>query len=241
MMQAIASPPASNTAAPPGRPARATNGLITLAAPLLELVLKLQTGIIPASNDVRPVVDDLLRQLESGAATLGCSYKHAQDVKFALVAFVDETILNPANQFPLRDEWERNPLQLEHFSEHLAGVKFFEKLDPMLRNIETDVDVVEVYYLCLLLGYKGKYNLPVLEEQLRQIIENVAEHLRRMGRLKPNALSTHWLQTDQPEAPLPPSLPLWIKIAVPFVLVALLLAYIGMHLLLRYYSDQITR
>ena len=137
--------------------------LITLAAPLLELVLKLQTGIIPASNDVRPVVDDLLRQLEAGAATLGCSYKHAQDVKFALVAFVDETILNPANQFPLRDEWERNPLQLEHFSEHLAGVKFFEKLDPMLptsRRTWTGRGL----YLCLCSATKV-VQLPVLEEQ----------------------------------------------------------------------------
>ncbi|MGH9900615.1 MAG: type IVB secretion system protein IcmH/DotU, partial [Pyrinomonadaceae bacterium] len=155
---------------------RSQNVLINLAAPILELVLKLKTGVIPASNDVRPVAEDLLRQLEQGAATLGVSHKHMQAVKFAMVAFVDETILNPANDFPLRDEWEKHPLQLEHFREHLAGEKFFERLDVMLKNIATDADVVEVYYLCLLLGYKGKYNIYLLEEQLRQIVRNVGDY-----------------------------------------------------------------
>lgn len=212
--------------------ARQPNALMNLASPVLELVLKLQTGAVPASNDVRPVVQDLLQQLEEGANSLGVPYKQAQAVKFALVAFVDETVLRPENSFPLRDEWEKNPLQLEHFSEHLAGNKFFERLNLMLKNIDADADVVEVYYVCLLLGYKGKYNIYLLEDQLRKIILNVADHLRHVGRLRPNALSAHWLATDQPTPPQTPRLPLWVKIAGPVLLGFVVLVYGVLYLLL---------
>ncbi len=236
-MQAIA----ADQPADPNRRAPSTNGLINLAAPVLELVLKLRTGTIPPSNDVRPVVDDLLKQVEQGAASLGYSYQHAQHVKFALVAFVDETVLNPANQFPLRDEWEKKPLQLEHFSEHLAGVKFFERLNEMAGDIDANVDVVEVYYVCLLLGYRGKYNIHLLEEQFQQIIRSVAERLRRAGRLRPNTLSSHWLQEDQPTVQRPRGLPLWFKIAAPSALGLVMLTYLVLYVVLQRYSGLVVR
>ncbi|MCV4615579.1 DotU family type IV/VI secretion system protein, partial [Escherichia coli] len=58
---------------------------------------------------------------------------------------------------PLKIEWEKNPLQLEYFGEQLAGNKFFEKLESMLSQIEVTQDAVEVYYYCMLLGFKGRY------------------------------------------------------------------------------------
>ena len=71
--------------------------------------------------------------------------------KFGLAAFVDETVLT--NNFPLRNEWEKNPLQLEFFGEQLAGNKFFEKLEAMLKQIDVTADAVEIYYFCMLLGF----------------------------------------------------------------------------------------
>ena len=48
-------------------------------------------------------------------------------------------------------------------------VKFFERLDNLLARPEIEgADVVEVYYLCLLLGFKGKYNFYLLEEQFKR-------------------------------------------------------------------------
>jgi type VI protein secretion system component VasF len=53
----------------------------------------------------------------------------------------------------------------------LAGVKFFDRLDAAMREIEARADVVEVYYLCLLFGYKGKYNISFLEGERVTIIK----------------------------------------------------------------------
>jgi type VI secretion system protein ImpK len=208
--------------------------LISLAAPVLELVLKLRTGVVAPSNEVRPVVNDLLAQLDQSGRGLRCPAEQIESIKFALVAFIDETVLSPTNDFRLRKEWEQLPLQLEYFREHLAGVKFFERLEALIEQPETEgVDVVEVYYLCLLLGFKGKYNFYLLEEQLGSVIANVAEYLRRADRLKANALSAHWFAADQPFLAREPLLPLWMKICGPLALGVLFLTYVVLFFLLR--------
>src|SRR5215217_3787749 len=216
------------------RQAPAPGTLIGLAAPVLELVLKLRTGVVAPSNEVRPVVNDLLAQLHQSGRSLRCPAEQIEAIKFALVAFIDETVLSPTNDFPLRKEWEQLPLQLEHFKEHLAGVKFFERLDGLLARDEAEAaDVVEVYYLCLLLGFKGKYNFYLLEEQLKETIAGVADYLRRAGRLKPLALSAHWMANDQPELPRDRGLPPWVKVAAPGALLLLTVTYLVLYLLLR--------
>src|SRR5215204_917352 len=216
------------------RQATAPGTLIGLAAPVLELVLKLQTGVVAASNQVRPVVNNLLAQLEQSGRSLRCDAEQIESIKFALVAFIDETVLSPTNDFPLRKQWEQLPLQLEYFKEHLAGNKFFERLDCLLAQPETEAaDVVEVYYHCLLLGFKGKYNFYLLEEQLGNVIAVVAEYLRRAGRLKANAISAHWFATDQPALQSEPTFPLWMKIGGSVAVGLLLVTYLILVFLLR--------
>ncbi len=216
-----------------GRRAKTSNDLVSLAAPTLELVLKLQSGVVEPSNDVRPVVADLIVQLEQSGQQIRCDPQHIRDVEFALVAFVDETMLSPKNNFPQREEWERNPLQLEYFKEHLAGVKFFERLDHLLANIERDADAVEVYYLCLLLGFKGKYNIYLLEGELKEVIKNVADALRSVNRLQPVALSGRWQATDQPEAPRDEGLPAWVKFGGIAAIALVIVTYVILYLLLQ--------
>ena len=131
------------------------NDLVTFAGPLFDLILRLKAGIVAPSNDLRPQVAGMLNDFEKRAERYRFSSKIVQVSKFALASFVDETVL--INNFPMRNEWERNPLQLEYFGEQLAGNKFFEKLDSMLKQIEVTQDAVEIYYVCMLLGFKGRY------------------------------------------------------------------------------------
>jgi len=55
--------------------------------------------------------------------------------------------------------WSQMPLQLQLFGEQMAGEKFFQYVQMLLsrRDSVEAVDVLEVYYLCLLLGYTGRY------------------------------------------------------------------------------------
>src|SRR5262249_15328098 len=61
---------------------------------------------------------------------------------------------------PVRGEWERKSLQEELFGQTDAGVVFFEKLEELLRQRDSEqlANVLEVYLLCLLLGFEGRYS-----------------------------------------------------------------------------------
>lgn len=212
------------------RRSRAGTDLVTLAGPVLELVMKLRAGLLTPSNDLRAMVQSLLSEMEQRGATLRYSESQVRNVKFALTAFVDETVLSL--NFPLREEWEKFPLQLEHFKEHLAGVKFFEKLEELLKNIEAEAGVVEVYYLCMLLGFKGQHKV-YMEDKLQKLIENTGAQLRQVGRLSEGELAPHWSVMDQPEPRRDPGVPLWLKISAIAVLGLTILVYIILFIVLR--------
>ena len=185
------------------------NDLIAFAGPIFDLILRLKAGIVAPSNDLRPKVASLLTDFENRAERYRFSSKITQVAKFALAAFVDETVLS--NNFNLKAEWEKNPLQLEYFGEQLAGNKFFEKLAAMLKQVDVTADAVEIYYVCMLLGFKGRYAV-YEKERLLQIMQETANALVRAGKIRPVELSPHWLANDQPEPPKPRKMPTWAKI-----------------------------
>lgn len=191
------------------------NDLITFAGPIFDLVLRLKSGIVAPSNELRPKVASILDDFEKRAERYRFNHKVVNVAKFGLAAFVDETVLT-AN-FPLRNEWEKNPLQLQYFGEQLAGNKFFDKLDSMLGQIEVTQDAVEIYYYCLLLGFKGKYAV-YEQEKLLETMQRTANALVKVGKIKAVELSPNWIANDQPKPPEKRGLPVWAKIgAMAFV------------------------
>ncbi|HEX4945614.1 MAG TPA: type IVB secretion system protein IcmH/DotU [Blastocatellia bacterium] len=210
----------------------AEKDLVSLATPVLDLVMRMRAGQIQPSAEMRQLVDGRLKELDVRGAQLGYKEQQLQNVKFALAAFVDETVL--AGGFEVRNEWERYPLQLQYFQEQFAGVKFFDRLDALLKNAESEADVIEVYYLCLLLGFKGKYHI-YMEDQLPGVLQNVAGHLQRVGRLKNSVLSPHWKVSDQPAPPQEtkvPTMPAWVKMVALGSLALVALSYLLFQFLL---------
>jgi type VI secretion system protein ImpK len=127
-----------------------------------------------------------LRIAEHEARSRGCSAEDVKQVVFAVVAFLDESVLSSGN--PVFANWPRLPLQAELFGHQLAGEVFFQELQKTLtRNDSPETaDLLEVYYLCLLLGFKGRY---AAGGDLRSIMMAIQEKIRRirgpMGPLSP--------------------------------------------------------
>jgi type VI secretion system protein ImpK len=184
--------------------------LITFAGPIFDLILRIKAGIVAPGNELRPKMIGLLDEFEKRSERYRFNHKIVQVSKFALASFFDETILT--NNFPLKVEWEKNPLQLELFGEQLAGNKFFEKLESMLKQIEVTQDAVEVYYYAMLLGFKGRYAI-YEQEKLLAIMQETANALVKVGRIKPVELSPHWLANDQPKPPEKRGMPIWAKLS----------------------------
>ena len=83
---------------------------------------------------------------------------------FAVCAWVDEAILSsPWNQ---RNQWQREPLQRLFYQTTDAGEEFFEKLNSLGIHQR---EIREVYYLCLALGFMGRFIKPGDETLLEQL------------------------------------------------------------------------
>jgi type VI secretion system protein ImpK len=118
-----------------------------------------------------------LRVAEHEARSRGCSADDVRQVVFAVVAFLDESVLSSGN--PVFANWPRLPLQAELFGHQLAGEVFFQELQKTLTRNESPetADLLEVYSLCLLLGFKGRY---AAGGDLRSIMMAIQEKIRRI-------------------------------------------------------------
>jgi type VI secretion system protein ImpK len=98
---------------------------------------------------------------------------------FAVVAFLDESILNLRN--PIFKDWVRRPLQEELFGRHTAGEIFFQNMEQILgrRDSPETADLLEVYYLCLLLGYLGRYSISS-KADLRNLMRQADDKIQRI-------------------------------------------------------------
>ena len=123
----------------------------------------------------------------------GLSSAHIQMAKYALAAYLDELVL--MSTLPIREAWASKPLQLEHFDDFNAGEAFYDKIDELRRNIDepTAQQVLEVYYACLCLGFRGKFNGRQGMEKRKILIEQLARELaaarsKDISSMAPNAM-----------------------------------------------------
>lgn len=106
----------------------------------------------PPYEQVRADVQRLLGKSEE-AFTKGFFNKEVYDqARFMVCAWVDEAIL--ASGWQYRGHWQREQLQRLYYNTTEAGEEVFDRLN-MLSFEQKEVR--EVYYLCLALGFKGKF------------------------------------------------------------------------------------
>lgn len=102
---------------------------------------------------------------------------------YAYIAFLDETVLNSSQ--PMFSEWARQPLQEEVFGEHMAGENFFHYAGDLLGRQDSEElgDLLEVYQLCLLLGFKGRYSGD--PASLQGLIQSAQQKIARIRGVRP--------------------------------------------------------
>jgi type VI secretion system protein ImpK len=158
----------------------------------------------------RERIKGFLSQFERGAARLGASAEDVFACKYAFCATLDEAVL--MSQFKVKDSWQRMPLQLQFFGEQLAGERFFDKLEDLRREGAARVQVLEVFHMCLLLGYQGKYLIEG-SEKLNYLSARLGDEVARMKGASAG-FAPHWQAPDRIANQLKHELPLWVMGAV---------------------------
>ena len=131
-------------------------------------------------------------QMSQNAAQAGYEQEDIKLMGYALVALADEFALHKGGA--IRDFWMQRPLQLHYFNTNLAGEDFFKQLNWVMGQPER-VDILRVFYQCLLFGFQGQYAIRGGELELDTIIRRVKETLR--NELKEQALSVQPLRPKE--------------------------------------------
>ncbi|MFC3552418.1 type IVB secretion system protein IcmH/DotU [Lysobacter cavernae] len=207
--------------------------LLDLMSDGFYLLMLLKRGQLPASEG--PFVESIQRFLENverGAVKLGIAAEDIYAAKYAFCAAVDEAILSQPSS--LREEWERNPLQLRLFGEHLAGEHFFDRLEQLRAQGAPRLPSLEVYHYCLLLGFEGKYRLEG-PEKLGYLTARLGDEIaylkgRRAG------FAPHWAPPDKIAHALRRVVPLWAPAAA--MAAVGVVGFLGLHALLDRSTDR---
>lgn len=160
------------------------------------LRVRFQRQQVQDSESFRAQMRRSLQAAMQEGRSLGYASETVQMGVFAVVAYMDESVLNL--QSPAFADWARRPLQEELFGGHLAGETFFRNLKALLGQQDSPevADALELHCLCLQMGYRGRYALGdsgELHQMLRMASEKFsasAEHhfwcrpwpLRKSGR-----------------------------------------------------------
>lgn len=185
----------------------ATPDLIDLLEDGIYMLFLLRSGTAPHSTaEFNNRVDLFLSQVERHAKNFGKPHEAVQECKYAFCALMDEIIL--ASNFKIRDEWERHPLQLRLFGEHLAGEGFFNRLENIRLDPKKNIELLEVYYTCLLLGFQGKYLLEGIEK-LDHLINRIGQEIASVRGGKAQ-FSPRWKPAFRFQEFVRHDLPLWV-------------------------------
>lgn len=144
-------------------------------------------------EQVREDVRKLITRMDDRSDRIDIPEPLYDDARFAVFAWADEAVL--LSDWSGVREWLKHPLQREFYGTANAGEEFFARLDNLLHRNQGPVDqsifadmekdgelsanangngngiaeVLEVYALCLSLGYTGKYFSESGEERLKEL------------------------------------------------------------------------
>ena len=168
-------------------------------------------------NQIRHAIDTA----EKEGLRRGYSKEDVRVATFAIVAFLDESILNSRN--PAFADWQRKPLQEELFGVHEAGEIFFRNVDRLLGRADSEplADLLEVHQLVMLLGLRGRYSAAGTTAEIQAILQKIEEKIRR---IRGGPVMPQWQPPAQQLAkPVDPWIPAMKWAAIGCGAVALLL------------------
>jgi len=137
---------------------------------VLSLILQLRSSRdLPAPDILQRRVLGLFDTMMQNGRDARIPEQDMVDAKFALAAFADEVIYH--STWPGKSQWLSNPLQLQFFQLNTAGDGFFTNLDGLYGQRQR-AHVAQIYFLCLALGFQGKYRLRQ-QEGLAAVVEGL--------------------------------------------------------------------
>jgi type VI secretion system protein ImpK len=233
--------PAEEGRAMPSRPAAAggdipesltigADPLVAAAMPLLQLLARLRNTLSqPDPGELRERAVREMRGFEQRVRDLDLPAELLRPAHYALCASLDDVVLN--TPWGSAGVWNARSLVSTFHQEVRSGERFFDVLGQMRQNPGKFLPVVELMYLCLSLGFQGRYRLsprgPAELDRLRE--ETYALIVRQRQAATPD-LSPHWQGVAAPYRPARVVVPVWVAAVAALSAIAALFVWFSFTL-----------
>lgn len=213
------------------------NPLLRAAAPVLALVYHLRkTPEHLDVPDLRKRIIEAVDTFEAQVRGIGIDQETVGRAKYGLCSLIDEAVLSTPWGF--RSTWSTESLNVTYYRDRIAGERFYVYLREALDYPAGNLDLLELYYICLSLGYTGRYGVRADGAERRGSIKQDVYRVIVQYRGEPvNDLSPHWRGVVDKRPRLSRYLAWWV---VPIIAIAVgLLSYAGLSYALNDESDRV--
>lgn len=168
------------------------NPLVAAASPLLSEVVRFKHSL--ESEDLQALHGQLssaIKLFEHRALHDGAESSQVMAARYVLCTVLDEAVVT--TPWGNESEWSQMSLLSSFHNETFGGEKFFQLLERLSRNPVKHLPMLELMYLCLSLGFEGKYRvLPRGMLELEAVRDSLYRQIRQMRGDIPRELSPHW-------------------------------------------------
>lgn len=226
-----ASRPASTGPAPePGRRVELENrkGLNPLersAAILLNLLSQIRnTSSHPNPTALHKQLASEISQFERRAQQEGLSPETIYMARYVLCSTVDEFVMS--TPWGATSIWAQQSLLSLFHKETRGGEKVFRLLDKLRQDPARNLDLLELIYLSLSLGFQGRYRVqPNGQSELEQIREDLYYTLRNQRGEHEDELSPNWRGLQKTAMGKTALIPGWMATAIVLMLLVGMYAF----------------
>lgn len=212
-----------------GTAAQDKNYLVEAATPLFSRVSQMR--YFQSTLSTSELLQKLQKEVEifeEVAEEKGFRYETITAARYCLCTLLDESAAKNgwANQ-----EWSAHSLLVTFHNETWGGEQFFQLLDRIKSEPYKNINLIELMYYCLVLGYMGKYqvlnNGKLTIEQLKKDLEKIIKQYRN------HSINDILIQDDGNKTALANErrkVPLWVVLVGALAATLMLYAFFNLNL-----------
>lgn len=207
------------------------NPLISAGAHILSEVVRLRNNAPPEDLEVlQHNYIEAIKRFERVALQSGVENSQVMSARYVMCTVLDEAVV--CTSWGVESAWAKYSLLASFHNETFGGEKVFQLLDRITRNPVKYLPLIELIYVCLSLGFEGKYRVisrGTLE--LEAIRDGLYRQIKQLRGDVPKALSPQWQGLHPYRRGLIKIVPWWM--VVIFTLICLIIMFSGFAFVLK--------
>lgn len=202
-----------------------TNKLLELSISLLGLAVRIRNmGQFEDVDALHARLSNEIANFQQECSTLGYDDATTLAARYCLCSMIDESVLS--QPWGADSSWPERPMLSIFHNETWGGEKVFGILDRVMDDSQRFMDLLELIYFCLALGFEGKYHVVHNgRARLDALLESVYSLLEKHSGEAPTRLLTPDAQIYDQKQRMSWRIPIWMVMVFFAILIVLIHIY----------------